>query len=145
MPTLHAQLTPEGAVVDVLIGVSNPRAQALQAAGQAIPPPIHVRLLIDTGASGTCVVSGLLAPLGLTPRGQVSIWTPSTGTTAVHCDQYEVSITLLHHGINFIIPTCSLTECQPLGGTIQGLLGRDILAHCLLTYHGQVGWFSLSF
>lgn len=145
MPILYYSLTAEGPIIDVLIGVSEPRAAALRAAGQAVPQPIRLRMLLDTGASGTCVQSGLLGPLGLVQSGQVSLQTPSTGTTPIQCPQFDVSITLLHPDLSFILGVVPIIECQPLGGTIQGLIGRDVLAHCLFLYHGHVRGFSLAF
>jgi hypothetical protein len=64
MPVLNSQLGPEGPVVNLLVGVSEPAVAALQAANQPVPPPVSVRALIDTGASCTCIVAGVLQPQG---------------------------------------------------------------------------------
>lgn len=101
-------------------------------------------MLIDTGASGVCIERGLLAPLGIIPSGQTMILTPST-VQPIPVFEYDVSLTVLHPGSSFNIQTHPILECQPLGGNIQGLLGRDILAYCLFLYHGHALSFSLAF
>ena len=55
MPHLTLQVSANGPVVDLLIGVSKPLADVLQKNGKPIPQPIQIRGLIDTGASGTCI------------------------------------------------------------------------------------------
>ena len=77
MPSINVQITSLGPLVLATVGVSVPKQLALQAAG--LPPPAggQGRFLIDTGASGTCVDSALIAKLGLTPTGSVNIHTPS--------------------------------------------------------------------
>src|SRR5262245_25637834 len=94
MPTVIIQLTGEGAVVEALVGISRPRADAMQSAGQQVPQPISLRLLIDSGASITSIQQGLLGPLNLQPTGSISLHSVTTGNNPVSCDQYDVSILL---------------------------------------------------
>lgn|SRR5579862_1457989 len=130
------------------IGVSEPRRAALHAAGQAIPKEIRVTALVDTGASCTCVDPSVMAALGLTPTGMVSIQTPSTGGTPHHADQYDVCLRIMTK-----IPADALYRATiPVVAsdlkTSQGfevLLGRDILQECLLVYDGQRGVFSFAY
>lgn len=145
MPSIVVPITAEGAVIEVAVGVSQPRAAALQAANQPIPQPISLRLLVDTGASNTSVQSGLLSPLGLTPTGSISLHTPSTGANPVACDQYDVSVVFGMTPFSLGFPTVSIIECQPLIGTIQGLLGRDILNHGVLSYNSLLQSVTISF
>ena len=49
MPSVNFSISRLGAVVDVQIGVSEPRRMALAQAQQPIPAPVACRLLIDTG------------------------------------------------------------------------------------------------
>jgi hypothetical protein len=145
VPVLNLTVGPAGPMIDVLIGVTRARASALQMAKFPVPPPVPLRLLIDTGASGTCIEAGLLKPLGLVPKGQVPVQTPSTVLSPMMCDLFEVSVTLVHPLLPFSIETVSIVECPPIGSGIQGLLGRDLLAHCLFVYNGETGTFSLAF
>jgi hypothetical protein len=145
MPVLTTPLVPEGPIVTLLIGVSLARAGALQAANQPVPAPVQIRALIDTGASCTCLAAGALSPLSLVPTGTTQMTTPSTGQTPVQCSQYDVSLTIAHPHLNLTIPAMPIVECQPLGGTIQGLLGRDFLSLCLFVYDGPGQRFSLAY
>jgi hypothetical protein len=81
MPLLTFALSPAGPVIDVLVGVSPPRAQQLALANAPVPAPVSARLLVDTGASVTCLDRAILASLGLAPTGNVAMATPSTGAT----------------------------------------------------------------
>ena len=51
MPLLTGPLTPGGAIIDVLVGVSRPRLALLLKHQFPVPVPVHVRAVIDTGAS----------------------------------------------------------------------------------------------
>jgi hypothetical protein len=105
-----------------------------------------VRLLVDTGASNTCVVSGLLSPLGVTPSGQIPMHSASTGGMPVNCSLFDVSLIFAFPGTMFTLPTVAVNEIAPMPqGTIQGLLGRDVLSLGQFHYHGQIATFCLSF
>jgi hypothetical protein len=138
-------MTADGPILDAIISVSMPRYQALQNAGSPIPQPIQLRMLLDTGASGCCINTGMLAPLGLTPSGTIQVHTPTTGNTPVQCNQFDVSLVIAHPVNPFFMPIMPITECRPLMGNIQGLIGRDVLSRCMLVYYGQMQGFSLAF
>jgi predicted aspartyl protease len=131
------------------IGVSQARHAALIAAGQAIPTPIRIQALVDTGASCSAIDPSVLQQLGLTPTGIVTVNTPSTGNQPHTTQQYDVSIA---------IPGASATHIPMLAGNVpvvaaqlaaaqgfQALFGRDILANCLLTYNGPMRQFTLAY
>lgn len=145
MPILNLPLSPDGAILDVLIGVSEPRRQALAVAGQQIPPPIPIRALVDIGATTTSIVASILQPLGITPTGSIPVSTSLTGSSPVPCNQFDISLILMHPILSRIFGVVPVIECQPLSPSFQALLGRDLLAHCLLVYNGQGGTFSLAF
>lgn len=71
--------------------------------------------------------------------------TPSTGLTPHVCHQYDVSITLLAQSFIRRFDTIPVMETHLSNQGIQALIGRDILAMCLLVYDGQAGIFSLAF
>jgi hypothetical protein len=102
--------------------------------------------LIDTGASGTCVDTTLLAPLGLTPTGSVPVQTPSTNGVPVQCPQYDVMLIIPGAGgvpLTFQAFPVLCTDFSTQG--ISGLIGRDVLALCSLFYNGVTGQYNLSF
>jgi hypothetical protein len=145
MPILTLPLVADGAVVDLLVGVSEPRRLALVAANQPVPAPVQIRALIDTGASVTCIEDSAIQPLGLIPTGIAQMVTPSTGAAPVACNQYDVSLLLIHPALARLFPAAPIIECKPLSPNFRALLGRDLLAHCLFVYDGQANRFSLAF
>lgn len=145
MPHVTFPIGASGPVLDLGIGVSEPRAKALHAAKQPVPKAVRIRALIDTGASGTCVDPGCLSSLALTPIGQASIHTPTTGNTPHSCNQYDVSITLFHPGLMMTLPVVAVIESNLSIQGIQALLGRDVLSNCLFVYDGGAGTFALAF
>lgn len=147
MPSVNLQILPQfGPVIDVHVGVSAPRRKALEAAGLTVPAPVTCRLLIDTGASSTCVDPSILKPLNLTPSGVASIHTPSTTAGNSHtCNQYDVSLMILHPSLIRTFGALPVIESNLSHQGIEGLLGRDVLAHCLFIYNGELGVHTLSF
>jgi hypothetical protein len=147
MPHFTLLTSANGPLLDAFVGVSTPRRLALASANQPIPALVQVRALIDTGASGTCVDPSVLNTLGLTPTGSVPMITPSTGVTPHVADQYDVSL-FVPCGTQpaLAIPTLGVSCVQLL--LAQGfhvLLGRDVLAQCVLTYNGSRAWFTLAY
>jgi hypothetical protein len=146
MPFLNGKIDADGPVIFLYVNISSQRVAALRAAGQAIPASIRIRGLIDTGASCTAIDESAINSLGLVPTGSILVHTPSTGTTPQNCNQYDMSLWFVvapgYHQISQTIPVIG-ADFSMQG--IQALIGRDILANCLLVYNGQDGTFSLSF
>jgi hypothetical protein len=94
----------------------------------------------------------ILQKLSLTPTGKATVNTSSTGTNPHVADQYDVSI--LISGIPrppmpawpLVMPTLPVI-CMELfeSAGVDALIGRDILAMCILTYNGDTGQFTLAF
>ena len=124
----------------VRIGVSEPAAHLLRQESKPVPNPVEIPALIDTGASGTAVKPEVIRQLQLTPRGVTNIATPSS---AAHpCNVYDVSLTFAN---GVVVPVITVIEVPLEGQVIQGLIGRDVLAHGILIYSGYTNTFSLSF
>jgi hypothetical protein len=146
MPHLTLQLGPAGPLLDVLISVSAPRQAALTQAGQPVPAPQIARALVDTGASVTAVDSAILTALALSPTGQTTIHTPSTTAGQPHqCSTYDIHLTLSHPALSFYIPALPVIQSTLHHQGIQALIGRDVLANCLLVYDGRAGIYILGF
>ena len=145
MPHLTLPLGALGPTLDVLVGVSQPRASALVAAGQPVPPSVTAHVLIDTGASCTCVDASVLAGLNLTPTGSVPINTPSTDTTPHPANQFDVSLTLMHPAISLALGVVPVVEICLATPGVRGLIGRDILANCIFVYDGRANLFIFGF
>lgn len=90
MPAINLPISPNGPLIQALIGVSTPRAEAMALAGIVVPNWVQGTFLIDTGASITCIDPGIIDPLNIPPSGAVNVQTPSTGEGAHMCNQYDV-------------------------------------------------------
>jgi hypothetical protein len=134
-------------VVDVFIGVSQARRDALDKANQAIPTLQQARALVDTGATLTAIDRSVISKLNLSPTGTASIHTPSTGQNPHLADLYDVGIFFVHPPrLTFPVYTVPVLEADLLlQGGIQALIGRDILQLGLMIYDGVAGMFSLGF
>jgi hypothetical protein len=148
MPYLSSPIGPGGAIVDVLIGVPAVRAKLLTRNSFPVPPAVHVRALVDTGASVSGFTPRVFRELDLTPFDELAILTPSTPPDAPHrCPRYPVSLSLVAEGRSCSLPEAYVlaTDCWHPGEGIEGLIGRDILDRCFFQYIGPDQRFTLSF
>ena len=144
MPHLTVPFAAHGPLVEFYVAVSTPREEALRHAGFEVPAPILIRGLVDTGASCTCLDPSILNQLAVPVRGFTELHTPSTqGTPALH-RQFDIRLILSHPQMNFSFNTLPGVECGLTHG-IPALIGRDVLAQCLLVYDGKAATFALSF
>lgn len=146
MPHLTLPITAGGPLLELAIGVSNSRQQALKKAGKKVPTAVRLRGLVDTGASCTCVDPDCIASLGLSPTGQAPMLTPSTDGTPKMTYQYDVSVVLLHPGLSRVFGDIPIAEARNLRQqNIDVLIGRDVLAECLFVYDGTGEQFMIGF
>ncbi len=145
MPQLTLAIGLHGPLLDILVGVSRPRADVLTANNHPVPQPVVVQGLIDTGASCTCIDPGILQSLSLSPTGTTSTLTPSTGATPHITNQYDVSILLVHPQSTFAFHSVPIVESHLAAQGIQALIGRDILQQCVLIYNGVMNFYTLNF
>ena len=149
MPHFTLQIVAQGPILTAVVAVSEQRAGALSSLNIPIPQPIPIRALVDTGASGTCIDPSVLRALALTPTGNTQVTTPTTGNVPVDVDQYDVAIIIPPAGGNqipFVLGTIPVicTELLQIQG-YHALIGRDILAHCIFSYNGSMGLFTLAY
>lgn len=99
MPIVTGRITPRGAVIDVLVGVSVPRRRVLDRLGLPVPTPRHVRAMIDTGADVSGFAPRLFTALELKPIDQIALYTPSTPPNCPHlADVFDVSLSVVAGG-----------------------------------------------
>lgn len=137
-------LSAAGPVFQVQVEVPQALAAFLSEKGKEIPAPQPGWALIDTGATRTCVDKDVLAKLGVQPTGTVK-----TGTAAGQVEQLLYPAKLNFPVAGFQIEFGSVIAVDLRGQTIAGanvlvLVGRDVLARCLLVYNGSAGMFSLA-
>jgi Retroviral aspartyl protease len=136
VPNLPLPIEPQGCFLSILVGVSVPRAQALQG---TVPKPVPARCLIDTGADCTVIDQRILLPLGISPINQCESHTLSnSGKPAEKRNQFEVSVAVpISATVSHMLVTTLLVMEGPLAHFgFDGLIGRDILALCSFVYNG---------
>jgi hypothetical protein len=126
------------------------RQQALRTAGEIIPAPVLANLLIDTGASCTNIDHKFVAALGLASTGSVPVHTPSTGATPVLQPSYDIGMVIggapsAGAGAVHFVPNLPVLATEFSAQNLDGLLGRDILRLCRMTYSGPDNIVMLSF
>ena len=149
MPHFTLSLSPQaGPVVTAVCSVSAERRDALTRANEPIPDLVTMRALVDTGASSTCIDAAVIRALNLTPTGSQQVNTPSTGTEPATLEQYDVGLIIpaaTRDHVPFYLPTLPVLCTDLAGQGIQALIGRDVLAHCVLTYNGSADSFILAY
>jgi hypothetical protein len=148
MPIVTATASPVGPLLDVLVHVTVQLLGQLNASGRAIPSPIQVRGLIDTGASGTCLDSSIIARLGLVPIGSTPVHTPSTAGQAQLRYLYDVGLWLPSRGKSApynIRTSLPVIETDLTGQGIELLIGRNVLESCLMVFDGPANTIRLAF
>jgi hypothetical protein len=147
VPSITLSYATGGPLVSVMVAPSQPRQQALKAAGLSLPPPTNGVFLVDTGASNTVIDPSLIGPLGLSPTGTIMCHTPSTGGAALPFNQYDVLLFLPGPagGAGWLIPALPVMESALSAQGIMGLIGRDVLDRAMLVYNGPAGHFTLAY
>ena len=145
MPTITRNISPQGPLLDVFLDISQARKNTLTKAGVAIPKPVQVTALIDTGASCTCIEPSVIHSLNITPTGSGVVSTPLTGKNPQICNKYDISVLLIHPEINYQIGAIPVMESKVFGKGIHALLGRDVLSKCLFIYNGVNQQYTISF
>jgi hypothetical protein len=139
-------------------------AEQLVAAGRTVPPPVAGDLLLDTGASRTCISQTAADELELKPL-RLQVGYGAGGQHRLPVYRAQLSITIVGHGQQTImnweteaqgIPHLQESldhlgivhhqkDGQKIAARLVGLLGRDILQHAVVTYDGIQGEFRVKF
>ena len=147
MPTLTGPITADGALVSVLIGVSEVRRQALRCVGFPVPAPSAVRAVLDTGSFVTFADIQAIVPLGVTRYDRWQFFTSATGATPHVRDVYKLSVTLLDDAGAPLVywPSVDVLPAVFLPtDAVHGVIGRDLLATAVLHFDGKGGSFTLT-
>ena len=148
MSIITGTIDQDGAAVDVLIGMSSVRRARFISVGHALPQEVPLRVQIDTGSHVTAFLPSVFQSLKIDHFRTILLRTPSTRPgEAWEAKQYDVSVTLISGMNRTLIPrvyAIASDDFAPEEG-IQGIIGRDVLAHCSFEYHGKHNSFSLYF
>lgn len=140
-----------GPILPVQVDLPSALSTKLLLSGQTIPSPVAGVALIDTGASHTCVDERTVQRLGLQP---INVTTMRGATGSAPTCEYLARLTFPGTPLQARDPASVLGV--KLNGLAAGnydgyqgpfivLIGRDVLADCVLTYDGPQGTFTLVF
>ncbi len=148
MPHFTRQIDDKGALLNVQLDIGTFYREALISLGTPAPQPFVAQGLVDTGASSTCINPEVIRALGISPKGTTSIVTPSTGNDSMTVNEYDVNLSIYS---TLSEPPCRIQNLSVMESTLfarQGfhvLIGRDVLARCLLIYDGRMGNYTFGF
>ena len=148
MPHFTRRIESAGPLIKVLFTVSEARAAALGKLGQPTPKAPVASGLLDTGASCTCVDPSILQALGLKPTGETQLLTPSTGNVPERADEYDCGVFIFAESTEnpYAIRNLPVVETPLLQSQgFHALIGRDVLAKCVLIYNGSANTYTLAF
>jgi hypothetical protein len=145
MSLLSLTSSSDGLALNVLVGLPGSRMALLQAAGAPIPPPLHLRGVIDTGSDITGVASRVFQALAL-PVWLKGSTSTVTGVHAVNLFEVSLSIPAVPAASGPLLnrPTLAVMEMTQALPNIEVLIGRDVLSECLLLADGPGQRFTLA-
>jgi hypothetical protein len=148
MSLITGKITRDGAVIDVLVGVSEARRTVLLRNGLPVPKEEALLAQLDTGSFATGLTPEVFQKLGIQPFERILIRTPSTRPgQPCSCDRYDVTLTLLAGTAQTVFSRVYVIASEDFGPEehIQAIIGRDLLDKCVLRYEGPHKTFELAF
>jgi predicted aspartyl protease len=136
-PRIGLQL--QGPIVQATISLSPTFTAALTDRGQPLPAPMTGAVLIDTGASNTCVDLEAAKAMGL-PVIDMAKMTSATHDQ-VDCPVYPVQIQIVGLPLAFQARRAFGAALKAQG--FIALIGRDALASAIFIYNGISGEITL--
>jgi hypothetical protein len=134
------------AVVELLVGVHEARRNVLRRNALTVPPRVRIRVQIDTGAESTAIDGSILGQLGIQPIDSVRLRPISVSAETVQFPRFAVSLGLPSEDTELHLPSAMVLGCHMTPeDSVQGVLGRDVLDHCLFVYDGRRRVFTIAF
>jgi hypothetical protein len=149
MPIHHGTLTiPDGPVVTVRIVPTRKDMAYRRRARQPLPAPQEVVALIDTGAEISRIDPPVASRLQLVPKQFGTVNVPAVGGIG-YSTFYEVELIIPHltalPAQLLVIPDLLVAEVALNTFGYDAVIGRDVLAYCILVYDGPAGAFVLTY
>ena len=148
MPHFTLTLSQQAPIVVMLVGAKQRSSSSSSLHCQpACLAAQNIRALVDTGASHTCIDPMVFTALGLQPTGKTPMLTPSTGSTPIEADTYDVAVIIPNgNQPGRIIPNIAVSASELFAAQgFHALVGRDILQRCVLNYNGAAAIFTLAY
>ncbi|HEX9987157.1 MAG TPA: aspartyl protease family protein [Chloroflexia bacterium] len=134
-------LRTDGPVIEIRLAVASKYEQTLIQNHQAVPEPVSVRALIDTGSPITVIREGIAERLNIDPAGVE--WLTTALSSYTQCPVYLVRLLFSHEDAGDAIEVTAAAVPLPYQN-VECLIGRDVLQHAVLTYIGFKNTFTLS-
>jgi Aspartyl protease len=146
MPALTFATSRVGLGLEVVLGIPGKQTVSLQRRGRPVPAPIAVRALIDTGSDVSVINPNLVGQLGLRLLRTTSTQS-TTGSSPVNLYGASMSIYGLAGvaGPALVLSDLVVMEAVTPLDDVDALVGRDVLAECLLIVDGPRRQFILAF
>ena len=151
MNSFTLPITANGAIVRVQVSFGAEAIARLRAEGKAIPQPIVMDALVDSGANVSCIDSSVLDPLcraGLRHRSIILANIPALGGIGLVLE-FDVGLRVLHpSGIardDLVLGNHIIVEKNLASIGYEALIGRDILSKCILLFDGPSDRFTLAY
>jgi predicted aspartyl protease len=129
----------QGPIVQAIVSLSPAFIAAMTDHGETLPPPKSGLVLIDTGASSTCVDLEAAATMGL-PVIDVARMTSATHSE-VECPVYPIQLQIV--GLPLVFQARRALGAALSAQGLLALIGRDALAGALFIYNGPSGEITL--
>jgi hypothetical protein len=129
-------------ILPALVSLPAGEERLRRGAGQRVPAPVSLRLLIDTGSRRTTLIPGVVRHLDPPAGVEVELVTPLASVAAT---LYWVRLAFPEAGLAPFDPVQVARLPMPAQlSQFHGLLGRDLLGRLeLFEYHGRRGYYSL--
>jgi hypothetical protein len=147
MPVLTGPVRADGALVPVRVALSRPLRQALRRGGRPVPPPVDLLALLDPGAECTCIDPRSVRSLPLPIAGFGLVNAPSLAGVSFG-RSLQAGLTVSHPdgaASSLEVPELTVVELDLGQLGYKALVGRDVLARCMLVYDGPAGRFTLAY
>ncbi len=132
-----------GPIITTGLTITQAHADALTAAGSPVPPVVSCRFLIDTGADGCVVKHEFAVKAGLklinanSPLAGVGVDT--TGKTYMGRVVFGVPSKVISGAVHSMSVDTQVMSGDLKTTLFDGLIGRDVLQHFVMTYDGKTG------
>jgi len=132
-----------GPIITTDLTITPAHRDALVQAGQPVPPKVSCRFLIDTGSDGTVVKHEFAEQAGLKlinasdPLHGVGVDT--TGRVYIGRIAFGLRSKISGGSIHAIFVDTQVRSANLETDRIDGLIGRDVLRHFLLSCDGRTG------
>jgi hypothetical protein len=145
VPKLSGTIGWWGPMTEIKVMLTPQRVEALKKQNIPFALPQVVAGLIDTGASCSAIDVVLANTLGLERRGVTNVHTPTTRGKAAAVNQYDACFVIGEGQSPALHLTLSVIECEFASQGFLVLVGRDVLEHCVFTYHGPTAQWALEY